>query len=145
MKRKTDLSLLYEMQKAGKLLQRKAEEKLNEYDLTLPLLSALEVIINNAPITQAGLAAELSVTGGNITFIVDKLESGGYVKRIPGTVDRRNTLLAPTSKGENSYKNVTSEISGYIRNLTSGLKMSEKQELIALLQRLMKAVSDDSN
>ena len=45
------------------------------------------------PMTAGALAAELGLTSGAITFLVDRLERAGHVSRVRDDTDRRKVLL----------------------------------------------------
>lgn len=60
---------------------------------------ALTLISAHAPLTGSDLARLTGLTPGAITGMVDRLESGGHVRRTPDPTDRRRTLITPTADG----------------------------------------------
>lgn len=51
------------------------------------------------PLTAGALAADLGLTSGAITFLVDRLERAGHVTRVRDAADRRKVLLHHTPGG----------------------------------------------
>lgn len=68
----------------------------------LPKLGSVEVLsfINSRNQTRVNDIAEgLVITTGGVTKIVDRLEVGGLVRRVPNPDDRRSSLLELTDSG----------------------------------------------
>jgi DNA-binding MarR family transcriptional regulator len=59
----------------------------------------LHVIQPGRPMPMKQLAATLSCDASNVTGLVDRLESRGLVRRLPGSVDRRVKELDLTPMG----------------------------------------------
>jgi len=59
----------------------------------------LYVIEPGKPVPMKQLAASLSCDASNVTGLVDRLESRGLVRRVPGTEDRRVKVLDLTPTG----------------------------------------------
>ena len=51
------------------------------------------------PMTQKRLGERLSMSPGAVTAMIDRLESRGYVERIPNPEDRRSALVIITKAG----------------------------------------------
>lgn len=49
------------------------------------------------PVTAGALAAELGLTSGGITFVVDRLERAGHLTRVRDDNDRRKVFLHPSA------------------------------------------------
>lgn len=81
-------------------LWRVAETRLAQ--VGLPKLGSVEVLsfINSRNQTRVNDIAEgLVITTGGVTKIVDRLEVGGLVRRVPNPDDRRSSLLELTDSG----------------------------------------------
>ena len=57
-------------------------------------LDALEHLELAGPLTQRELAMRLLLSSGAVTFLVDRLEQAGLVRRQPHPTDRRTTLVS---------------------------------------------------
>src|ERR671918_1308199 len=62
-------------------------------------LAALEHLQATGPMTQKRLGERLSISPGAVTAMIDRLESRGYVERIPNPKDRRSALVLITKAG----------------------------------------------
>src|SRR5690348_11409749 len=74
--------------------------KVQEYELTVPQFGALEALYHLGPLSLGDLADKLLVTGGNVTFVMDRLESQGLVARYRSDSDRRVVLARLTDAGQ---------------------------------------------
>ncbi|HEX9579461.1 MAG TPA: MarR family transcriptional regulator [Gemmatimonadales bacterium] len=70
-----------------------------ESRLTGPRLSALSVVVFGGPLTLSELAAAEQVKPPTMTRLVQALERGGFLRRIPDPIDGRVTRVAATRKG----------------------------------------------
>ena len=59
----------------------------------------LYVIEPGKPVPMKQLAASLSCDASNVTGLVDRLETRGLLRRVPGTTDRRVKVLDLTPNG----------------------------------------------
>jgi len=51
----------------------------SEYGLTTPQFGVLEALLHLGPLSLGELADKLLVTGGNVTYVMDRLEEQGLV------------------------------------------------------------------
>jgi len=56
---------------------RELSVRVGEYGLTLPQFGVLEALHHLGPLALGELAEKLLVTGGNVTFVMDRLEEQG--------------------------------------------------------------------
>lgn len=71
-------------------------------------LTALVVIADAAAsATPKHLAAELGITTGSVTNLIDRLVDAGLVRRAPKAGDRRSILVELTSAGESTIETVS--------------------------------------
>jgi DNA-binding MarR family transcriptional regulator len=54
---------------------------------------ALNILALDAPLTAGALAERTGLTTGATTRLIDRLEQGGYVRRVPDPGDRRRILI----------------------------------------------------
>ena len=55
--------------------------KVQDYGLTTPQFGTLEALYHLGPLSLGELADKLLVTGGNVTYVMDRLEDQGLVYR----------------------------------------------------------------
>jgi len=56
----------------------------------------LDILDRTGPLTAGQLAAEVRLTSGAVTAILDRLEAAGLVRRVRDTVDRRRVMVETT-------------------------------------------------
>ena len=75
-----------------------APQLFTELDLTMAQFRALSLLRIEGRLTGKDLAGRLHVTPATLIPMVDRLESHGYVRRVPDQQDRRLTWIEPTPK-----------------------------------------------
>jgi len=88
------------------------------------------------PMTQAQLAETLDVTPMTVARMLDRMQEGGWVTRMPVPSDRRAFRVEATAKAESMLAealNVGEELADFALR---GLTEAEQGQLIGLLQRV---------
>jgi DNA-binding MarR family transcriptional regulator len=90
------------------LLMRESRRSIERWGLTLPQFDALAELARSGRtgFTFGELSRLLLVTSGNLTGIVDRLESEGLVRRQQGTRDRRVVRIVLTRKGRRRVEQI---------------------------------------
>ncbi len=115
---------------------RAVDGKIHEYGLTTPQFGVLEALYHLGPLSLGELADKLLVTGGNITYVMDRLEAQGLVYRDRLVEDRRVVKAKLTERGRDLIESVFPPHAEYIEHLTSHLDATEAETLRALLKKL---------
>jgi len=120
------------------LIERQVRSRLRErFGSTLPrfdLMSQLERHRDGLKMNE--LSRLLMVTGGNITAIVDQLETEGLVERLDHAEDRRAFRIRLTRAGERSFGEMAAAHEGWVVELLAGLSRREQDELLKLLAKV---------
>ncbi|MEX2526311.1 MAG: MarR family transcriptional regulator [Gemmatimonadota bacterium] len=111
-------------------------ERVADYGLTRPQFGVLEALHHLGPLSLGELADKLLVTGGNITYVMDRLEAAGLVARKRSKKDRRVILAHLTEEGTSLVNQVFPAHANYLRELLEPLDASEQEQLRTLLKRL---------
>jgi MarR family 2-MHQ and catechol resistance regulon transcriptional repressor len=114
-----------------------------ERGLTLPQFGTLEALYHLGPLSLGELAEKLLVTGGNVTYVMDRLESQGLVARFRSEDDRRVVHARLTEEGKALVASVFPEHASYIEHLCRHLDAREQQELRRLLKQLGKGIAGE--
>lgn len=118
--------------------------KVGEYGLTTPQFGILEALHHLGPLPLGELAEKLLVTGGNVTYIMDRLESQGLVTRRRSDEDRRVVLARLTAEGRATVENVFPDHAAFVATLAGHLEDDEQDELRRLLKKLGKAIQREA-
>lgn len=117
--------------------------KVQEYGLTTPQFGILEALHHLGPLSLGELADKLLVTGGNVTYVMDRLEEQGLVFRERSPEDRRIITAKLTAKGKALIAQVFPGHRTYIESLARHLSLDEQEEMRTLLKKLGRAVREN--
>jgi len=98
--------------------------------------STMKVLRIHGKLAQRDIAKYILKSGGNITILVDNLESMGLVSRDRDTKDRRVVYVSLTSSGEELFDQLYPGHLERIREAMNGLTDAECEQLISLLQKV---------
>ena len=116
--------------------------KVQEYGLTTPQFGVLEALYHLGPLPLGDLADKLLVTGGNVTYVMDRLEEQGLVYRERSPEDRRVIQAKLTDAGRARIADVFPGHAEYVEAMASHLGEDEQQELRTLLKTLGLAIQE---
>ena len=71
----------------------------SEFELPLTHFEPMSVIDRLPGCRVYDIASELGITTGGASKLVDRIEAGGYCRRLPNPADRRSSLLELTPAG----------------------------------------------
>ena len=110
--------------------------KVQEYDLTTPQFGVLEALFHLGPLSLGELAEKLLVTGGNVTYVMDRLEDQGLVFRERSPDDRRVIQAKLTDAGYAKIVEVFPGHAEYVATVAGHLGTEEQEQLRTLLKAL---------
>ena len=112
-----------------------------DFDVVLPVFEFLQVISRNPACRVQDIAAELSITVGGTSKIVDRIEAAGYCARQANPHDRRSSIIQLTPAGERLLPKLTAAVDDELRSrLSSGLPDESLIQLTETLTRLRASV-----
>ncbi len=124
--------------KAYEGIKKSFIKQISAFDLTAPQFGVLKVLFENGSLPLKKISEKLSVTGANITCVVDNLEKDNLVERVHSKRDRRIILAELTEDGKNKYLEILPKYESSILKLTQNLSEDEKKDLSHLLNKLNK-------
>jgi len=112
-----------------------------DFGVTLPVFEFLQVISRTPACRVQDIAAELSITVGGTSKIVDRIEASGYCARSANPTDRRSSIITLTLAGKRLLPKLTAAVDGELRNrLGSDVTDKSLIQLTKTLTRLRAAV-----
>jgi len=96
----------------------------------------LRVLVQKGKATPKELAEALSVTTGNITGLLDKLEAAGLVTRRRSAKDRRVVHIELTAKARQRFRKVQRAAVDMLSEAFEGWTQPQITQLQDLLERL---------
>lgn len=134
------LRLWITLARAYLTVSREVGAKVVEYGLTVPQFGILEALHHLGPLSLGELAEKLLVTGGNITYVMDRLEEQGLVYRERSAEDRRVVRAHLTDEGRRRIAEVFPGHAEFICELMSPLDPAEQDGLRGLLKTLGRGI-----
>jgi MarR family transcriptional regulator, organic hydroperoxide resistance regulator len=137
--------LLSELERTSARLTAAVDQRLRrEADLPLALFEPMSVIAGHDALRVHELSAELGMSSGGVSKLLDRLEARGLCQRQPNPGDRRSSLLRLTPAGQallaRAGQLVDAELS---ERLGPRLSAAEIAQLAGLLERLRRALAGD--
>jgi len=117
--------------------------KVQEYELTTPQFGTLEALYHLGPLSLGELADKLLVTGGNVTYVMDRLEDQGLVYRYRCPEDRRVIHAKLTPEGRSLVASVFPEHASHVEHLSRHLSREEQETMRVLLKKLGRGIAGD--
>ena len=129
---------------AGKYLGHLLEESMADVGISYGQFKALMCVKNYgiSGTQMHTIAGFLGVTPRNVTGLVDSLEAGGLVERIPDPADRRATIVRMTSEGESVAVRGRKVHELVLKKVMGSLSEEEQLQLRHLSLKFLRAVED---
>jgi DNA-binding MarR family transcriptional regulator len=119
--------------RVNEALQHTIAALMGEVDLTEPLANVLwQLGPDERPLSRRELAQRLDCDPSNVTFLVDRLEEKGLVKRAVDPHDRRVKAVSLTAAGATVRKQLVAATAA--APVFAVLTKAQKQQLIRLLR-----------
>jgi MarR family transcriptional regulator, 2-MHQ and catechol-resistance regulon repressor len=122
--------------RASRAVLARVEPRLSEAGLTPTQFGVLEAVLHVGPLSQRELCLKVLTSPGNMTDIVDKLETRGLVHRVRQRADRRAVQVELTRAGRALVEPLFTAHADDIREVMDTLNSEELRQLADLLRRL---------
>jgi MarR family transcriptional regulator, 2-MHQ and catechol-resistance regulon repressor len=132
----TALKLFVVLSRAQAAITAHTEASVVSHGLTITEFAILEALYHKGPMLLGEVQRKLLVSSGGITFLVDKLEKRGLVRRALCERDRRARYAELTSEGHALIARIFPAHAEAIRRAMSGLGLADQRKAIALLKTL---------
>jgi len=123
-----------------KYLKRSADETFADFGLNHGEWKVLLALRRSGPPYRRSpgwLAEHLSISSGGMTNRLDRLEQADLIRRLPDPKDRRALQVELTDDGHRVWQESTGAQATKEATITATLDDAEKEQLTALLRRLM--------
>ncbi|MDN5274843.1 MAG: MarR family transcriptional regulator [Candidatus Saccharibacteria bacterium] len=110
-----------------------------QHDLTVMQLYTLCIMNPKKPIPMNTISCALSCDASNVTGIVDRLLSQGYIVREEKPEDRRVKMITLTAEGEKIRYQILGALSEYQLPEYQRLSSEQLQQLKAILSTLLES------
>lgn len=137
-KKKQDpsLKLFVVLSKAYRAVSDQVANDIRSKGLNTTDFGVLELLYHSGDQPLQKIGDKILLASGSITYVVDKLEKKGLVKRTQSEKDRRVTYASITADGVALLNEIFPDHWKQIEHITNGLTEDEKIEAIMLLKKL---------
>jgi MarR family transcriptional regulator, organic hydroperoxide resistance regulator len=112
-----------------------------DFGVTLPVFEFLQIISRTPACRVQDIAAELSITVGGTSKIVDRIEASGYCARSANPGDRRSSIINLTAAGKRLLPKLSAAVDDELRSrLGTGVPDRSLIQLTKTLTRLRAAI-----
>jgi DNA-binding MarR family transcriptional regulator len=112
-----------------------------DFGVTLPVFEFMQTISRNPVCRVQDIAAELSITVGGTSKIVDRIEASGYCLRIANPDDRRSSIIKLTPAGKRLLPKLCAAVDDELRHrLGAGVPDRSLIQLTRTLTKLRTSV-----
>lgn len=130
------LKLWVVLSRARGAIRDRAAAHVAAYGMTLAEFGVLESLYHKGPMLLGEIQRGLLVSSGGVTYLVDRLERRGLVRRDAFPDDRRARLAVLTDEGAAFVQRVFPEHASAVRAAMRGLTPDEQRVATMLLKKL---------
>lgn len=130
------LKLWVVLSRARAAIAERAAADVARHELTLAEFGVLEALYHKGPMLLGEVQRSLLVSSGGVTYLVDRLERRGLVRRDQCPEDRRARYAVLTAEGAQFIEGVFREHAAALGEALGGLDREEQREATRLLKKL---------
>ena len=130
------------LRKIDYIIRIKGREILNDFNITAPQFSALQILINNGDMTIGELSQKMSLACSTITDLIGRMEKTELVKRKKDENDKRVVRIEVLSKGFDILEKVLDKRRIFLEQKLDGFDDEQKETLTKGLYELYIAMND---
>jgi DNA-binding MarR family transcriptional regulator len=116
---------------------------LSGLDLTIQQFVVLNIIHHLGHPRMTVLAAELNVTMGNVTALVDRLIRLKYIKRQADTADRRIVRVGLTTQGKELMKKTGERKRKALELMLGKMSRTDKCQMLRIMEKLVLTIDQE--
>lgn len=114
-------------------------EETADFDVTPVQFAILNALLEDPGEDQVTLARKVAFDPATFGSVITRLEARGWVRREADAADRRRKLLWVTEEGAEAARRMKRSVGKVQQRILEPLSDAEREQLIALLDRLVAA------
>jgi MarR family transcriptional regulator, 2-MHQ and catechol-resistance regulon repressor len=122
----------------SKAIQDQIKNDMSKNNISITEFSVLEVLYHKGRQTIQQIAQSILISSGSMTYVIDKLEQRGLLKRNACPGDRRAIHVTLTPDGKELMEKIMPEHEDLIDSMFDSLTADEEEELVRLLRKIKK-------
>ncbi len=140
--RAATLHLLIALGRALQAIEKGVRPHLANHGLAMTEFAVLEVLYHKGPLPLSEIRDRILVTGASTTYVVNKLEERGLMRRRGSSEDKRVVFGEITPAGRKLMGHIFPAHVERLRQLMAGLSPTEKRTAYQLMRKLGQHASD---
>lgn len=133
---RTALRLWVVLNRAARSVEEQLSRQVQSHGLSMTEFAVLEVLLSKGTLPIGEVGGRVLRASGSMTYVIDKLESRGLIRRLACPTDRRVVFGELTDEGRALIERVFDEHAGLLEALCAGLTPDEQTTAADLLRRL---------
>ena len=117
-------------------VSQRAADDVSRHGLTLAEFAVLEALYHKGPLLLGEVQKKILVSSGGVTYLVDRLEKRGLVRRKLCEEDRRARYAELTEEGTALMDRIFPEHAEMILDVMSALDADEQRDLLRMMKQL---------
>ncbi|MDR4888330.1 MarR family transcriptional regulator [Fredinandcohnia sp. QZ13] len=130
------------LMQTSRAIQERIRDDMMKNNLSITEFSVLEVLFHKGKQTIHQIGKSILITSGSMTYVIDKLEQKGLLKRSACPDDRRAIHVSLTTAGSELLNRIMPEHEDCVDSIFDSLNSQEVDTLIDLLKKVKEKVED---
>ena len=136
MNREIALKSFVVFMRASQSIHERIKRDILNYGINPSEFAVLEVLYHKGKQTIQQIGQKVLLASGSMTYVIDKLEQKGYIKREDCSNDRRATYAVITRQGISFMEDIFPQHQKVIEQIFGVLDEQENEEMIDLIKKI---------
>ncbi len=128
------------LMQTSKGIQERIRDEMSKYNLSITEFSVLEVLFYKGKQTIQQIGNRILTSSGSMTYVIDKLEQKGIIKRNDCREDRRVIHITLTAEGLELMENIMPKYQEIVDSFFEDLTDVESELLVNSLKKVSNRV-----
>lgn len=124
------------LMQTSKAIQERIRDEMSKHKLSITEFSVLEVLFYQGKQTIQQIGNRILISSGSMTYVIDKLEQKGIIKRNDCRVDRRVIHITLTAEGMKMMENIMPQYKEMVDSFFGELTVEESEVLVNSLKKV---------
>jgi MarR family transcriptional regulator, 2-MHQ and catechol-resistance regulon repressor len=124
----------------SKAIQERIRDEMSKNKLSITEFSVLEVLFYQGKQTIQQIGTRILISSGSMTYVIDKLEQKGIIKRNDCKEDRRVIHITLTPEGMDMMENIMPKYQDMVDYFFEDLTEDESELMIHFFNKVRKRV-----
>ena len=128
------------LMQTSKAIQERIRDEISKNKLSITEFSVLEVLFYQGKQTIQQIGNRILISSGSMTYVIDKLEQKGIIKRNDCKEDRRVIHITLTPEGMDMMENIMPKYQDMVDSFFEDLTEDESELMIHFFNKVRKRV-----